>query len=64
MILNIEICLFDQYWKMFVFKGGIELCDVTLMGVRLFVTKCDEGEGESKIGKNRVTSFMDDPLSF
>ena len=43
------------------FMGGSALCDVILQGVLLFVTKCDEGE-RSKIGQNRVTSFMDGPL--
>ena len=26
------------------------------------MTTCDEGEGGSKIGQNRVTSFMDGPI--
>ena len=35
---------------MFVFKGGIELCDVTLMGPT-FVTKRDEGGRDQKSAK-------------
>ena len=37
------------------------MCDV-LSGVPGCVTKCDRGEGGSKLAKNSVTYFMDGPI--
>src|SRR6218665_88876 len=41
--------------------GGSEMCDILLGGFRGCVTKCDRGRG-SKLAKNNMTYFMDDPL--
>ena len=38
------------------------MCDVLSGGVPGGVTKCDRGEGGSKLAKNSVTYFMDGPL--
>src|SRR6218665_1380790 len=43
-------------------SGGSEMCDVLSRGVPGCVTKCDRGEGWSKLAKNSVTYFMDGPL--
>ena len=39
--------------------GGQSFVTSFYRGVLLFVTNCDEGGRGSKIGQNRVTSFMD-----
>ena len=49
------------------FEGGCRLmCDVILRGcgVVFFVRMCGGGEGDEKIVKKNVTSFMDDPLVY
>ena len=45
-------------------EGGSEMCDVLwrFCGVPGCVTKCDRGEGGSKLAKNSVMYFMDGPL--
>ena len=50
-------------WRVGLWGWGSALCDVILQGVLRFVTKCDEGGEGSKIGQNRVTSFMDGPIA-
>jgi hypothetical protein len=45
----------------FVCGGSQRFVTSLFEGVWLFVTLRDEGEGESKFGQNRVTSFMDGP---
>src|SRR6218665_2348827 len=42
-------------------RGGPEMCNL-LLGVLGCVTKCDRGDGVSKLAKNSVTYFMDGPL--
>src|SRR6218665_2703016 len=42
--------------------GGSEMCDVLSGGVPGCVTKCDRGEGGSKLAKNSIMYFMDGPL--